>query len=104
MTKNLHYDYLEAVGLANTNNNVEVLRASPNLNEGGLVSPATNESDEQLGNSNSSSSLSSVNYELIDMLLIDLRKYIASSVVVWNTKMSEFFKKPKFEEVIKIRC
>ena len=38
-----------------------------------------------------------VNYDLIDMLLIDLRKYLASNVLHWNTKMNEFFKN-KFDE------
>lgn len=41
---------------------------------------------------------SNVNYDQIDMLLIDLRKYIAMSVHNWNTKMSEFFKKSKFDD------
>lgn len=38
-----------------------------------------------------------VNYELVEMHLIELRKFIATSTFNWNTKMSEFFKK-KFEE------
>lgn len=40
-----------------------------------------------------------VNYDLVDMLLIDLRKYIAHNVAMWNTRMSEFFKKSKFDDV-----
>lgn len=40
-----------------------------------------------------------VNYDLIEMLLIDLRKYISNSAFNWNTKMTEFFKKSKFEDV-----
>lgn len=43
--------------------------------------------------------LTNVNYDLIDMLLIDLRKYIANSVAVWNSRMSELFKKTKFDDV-----
>ena len=42
-----------------------------------------------------SPTIGNVNYELIDMLLIDLKKFIANNVSVWNTRMSEFFKKPK---------
>jgi hypothetical protein len=42
------------------------------------------------------------NFYKIDMLLIDLRKYIANSAVNWNTRISEFFKKSsKFDDVIK---
>ena len=33
-----------------------------------------------------------VNYELVEMHLIELRKFIATSIMQWNTKMSEFFK------------
>lgn len=41
------------------------------------------------------------NFYKIDMLLIDLRKYIANSAVNWNTRISEFFKKSsKFDDVI----
>lgn len=39
-----------------------------------------------------------VNYELIELHLIELRKYIATSICHWNTKMTEFFKKNKFDE------
>lgn len=46
-----------------------------------------------------SSSDSKINYDEIDMLLIELRKYLAHYVLNWNTKMSEFFKKSKFDEV-----
>jgi hypothetical protein len=53
---------------------------------------------DQAVNSMSSSS-SKINYDEIDMLLIDLRKYLANYVLSWNTKMSEFFKKSKFDEV-----
>ena len=40
----------------------------------------------------------SVNYELVEMHLIELRKFIAVSTFNWNTKMSEFFKKTKFDD------
>ncbi len=40
-----------------------------------------------------------INYDLIDMFLIDLRKYIAASVQNWNAKMNDFFKKTKFDDV-----
>ncbi len=36
-----------------------------------------------------------VNYELVEMHLIDLRKFIAINTANWNTKMTEFFKKTK---------
>ena len=42
-----------------------------------------------------------IDYDLIDMLLTDLRKFIANSVFYWNTKMSEFFKKSKHDDVSK---
>ena len=41
-----------------------------------------------------------VNYELIELHLIELRKFIATSISHWNTKMTEFFKKNKFDEHI----
>lgn len=44
-------------------------------------------------------SQSKVDYFLIEMFLIDLRKYIAASVQLWNMRMSEFFKKSKFDDV-----
>ena len=40
-----------------------------------------------------------INYDKIEILLIDLKKYIANSVNSWNTKMSEFFKKNKYDDV-----
>ncbi len=40
----------------------------------------------------SSSNGGAVNYELVEMHLIELRKFITTSIVHWNTKMSEFFK------------
>jgi hypothetical protein len=42
---------------------------------------------------------SSINYDKIEILLIDLKKYIANSAHNWNTKMSEFFKKNKYDDV-----
>lgn len=36
-----------------------------------------------------------VNYELVEMHLIELRKFIATSTAGWNTKMAELFKKTK---------
>ena len=46
------------------------------------------------------SSHANINYDNIEMLLIDLKKYIVSCVFHWNTKMSEFFKKTKFSDEI----
>lgn len=40
-----------------------------------------------------------IDYDLIDMLMIDLRKYLAGSVLQWNTRMNEFFKKTKLDDV-----
>lgn len=49
---------------------------------------------------NDSTSGEQVNYDLIEMLLIDLRKFIANSVSNWNNKMTDFFKKStKSDEV-----
>jgi len=61
------------------------------------------ESEVANGNSSrlldtSGSNGGTVNYELVEMHLIELRKFIASSIVQWNTKMAEFFKKTKFDE------
>ena len=42
---------------------------------------------------------SKINYDQVEMLLIDLRKYIANTVNNWNTRMTEFFKKTKFDDV-----
>ena len=41
-----------------------------------------------------------INYDKIEMLLIDLKKYIVNSINSWNTKMSEFFKKNKYNDEI----
>jgi hypothetical protein len=41
---------------------------------------------------------SSIDYDTIDLLMIDLKKYIANSVHNWNTKMSDFYKKSKHDE------
>ena len=40
-----------------------------------------------------------INYDLIETLLIDLRKFIAMNIFNWNTKMTEFFKKSKTDDV-----
>ena len=40
-----------------------------------------------------------MNCDKLELLLIDLRKYIANSVIYWKTKISEFFKKSKFDDV-----
>lgn len=41
-----------------------------------------------------------VNYELVEMHLIELRKFIATSTAGWNAKMAEFFKKTKYADTV----
>ena len=91
---------IEKINLVLTNQSAE-LNALPltslNNNES-IFNTLKLEIDE--GQLNKNEHLQQVNYDLTEMLLIDLRKYIASSVVHWNTKMTEFFKKSKTDDVI----
>ena len=57
-------------------------------------------SDSEHAEGNNEPVTSKINYDAVEMLLIDLKKYIAASVLNWNTKMSEFFKKTTFDDVI----
>jgi hypothetical protein len=61
----------------------------------GLMSAAANETTSELQQRQQKN----INYDLIDMLLIDMRKYIAFTVHSWNVKMNDFFKKTKFDDV-----
>ena len=57
--------------------------------------------DENLTNTKidlSKNESAKINYDLIEMFLIELRKFIATSTFNWNTKMAEFFKKSKFDD------
>ena len=43
-----------------------------------------------------------LDFDKIEMLLIDLRKYIATSTIYWNTRVSNFFKKSKFFDDVRL--
>lgn len=44
-----------------------------------------------------------INYDEVDLLIIDIKKYIANYVNSWNNRIAEFFnKKSKHEDVINI--
>jgi hypothetical protein len=100
---------IERINLLLTNR----LSANDLLLKVGLASNLVGVEEATISNSNNNSdampfsqlpvggdvAASKVDYSLIEMLLIDLRKYIASSVHLWNMRMSEFFKKSKFEDV-----
>jgi hypothetical protein len=88
---------IEKINLLLTNSNqingsMSILNDSLN-NEQDIVNPSLNIDD-------SINSNEKINYDLIESLLIDLRKFIAMNVFNWNTKMTEFFKKSKSEDVI----
>lgn len=88
---------IEKINLLLTNSNqmngsMSFLNDSLN-HEQNLVNPSLNIDD-------SINSNEKINYDLIESLLIDLRKFIAMNVFNWNTKMTEFFKKSKSEDVI----
>lgn len=73
--------------------------ASMSSETSSVAATSVEQIDEQQATNGGGGGKSLVNYERVDMLLIDLRKYIAHSVYVWNTRMSEFFKKSKTEDV-----
>ena len=88
---------IEKINLLLTNSNqmngsMSFLNDSLN-HEQNLVNPSLNIDD-------SINSNEKINYDLIESLLIDLRKFIAMNVFNWNTKMTELFKKSKSEDVI----
>jgi len=90
---------IEKINLVLTNQSTQLNTlplASSNNNES-IFNTLQLEIDE--GQLHSSEHLQQVNYDLTEMLLIDLKKYLASSVVHWNTKMTEFFKKSKTDDV-----
>jgi hypothetical protein len=74
--------------LNNNTNSLNSLSSNLNNNETNLSTSGLIEKQRQ-----------NIDYDLIDMQLIDLRKYIANNVFYWNTKMSEFFKKSKHDDV-----
>ena len=112
---------IETINLLLTNqlspiNNPSILSNSPSMNTqhnaliNELILSAANDeldSDNELSTSSNrnskelrtSTNESKINYDQVEMLLIDLRKYIANTVNNWNTRMAEFFKKTKFDDV-----
>ena len=112
---------IETINLLLTNqlspiNNPSILSNSPSMNTqhnaliNELILSAANDeldSDNELSTSSNRNSKelrtctneSKINYDQVEMLLIDLRKYIANTVNNWNTRMAEFFKKTKFDDV-----
>ena len=46
-----------------------------------------------------STSESIIDYNQIELLIIELKRFIGYSVNYWNTKMTDFLKKPRHENV-----
>lgn len=65
----------------NDNDNDEMLNINSKIQENGAHKSET------------------IDYNQIELLLIDLKKYIGLTVNYWNNKMSDFLKKSKYEDV-----
>ena len=108
---------IEAINILLTNQNVlnnnKIIKIN-NLTEinfpSELIDEATTDKQKETPNVISLNDVSLLNHKIsaadqlncdkIEILLIDLKKYIAGSAISWNTKISEFFKKSKFDDVI----
>jgi hypothetical protein len=79
-----------------------LLTNSANLNESMLNNDSLNnlnESNDSVSSEQIKKESKPINYFLIEMLFIDLKKYIANSVYYWNNKMNDFFKKSTKDDV-----
>lgn len=82
----------------NFNDSIEKKKAQVKLAASFESSPSSNSTIDACNNIGKNQNHANINYDKIEMLLIDLKKYIVNCVFHWNTKMSDFFKKNKYTD------